>query len=138
MKNAVITITGTQIVDDESSVIEMMTRGKFECRDDIYYAVYDETEATGFEGCTTTLEISGDKVTMTRKGRLNSQIVAEKNKRNLCYYQTEYGDMLVGVSTNRMDSKLSPNGGEVDFSYSMDVNTVLASEHRVIISVKEC
>ena len=37
------------------------------------------------------------------------------------------------------DFGLQPDcGGELDFSYSMDINTALTSENRVIISFKEC
>ena len=50
-KDVLITIKGTQKVGGESDVIEMMTTGRFYRKNKLYYISYEETEATGYEGC---------------------------------------------------------------------------------------
>ena len=38
-------------MEEESDVIEMMTTGRFYRKNKLYYISYEETEATGYEGC---------------------------------------------------------------------------------------
>ena len=78
-KDVLITIKGTQKVGGESDVIEMMTTGRFYRKNKLYYISYEETEATGYEGCRTTLKVGpNDKVTMTRFGPSRSQLIVEQ------------------------------------------------------------
>ena len=138
-KDVLISIKGIQMIDEEFDTIELFTCARFYRKNDNYYLSYEESESTGFEGCRTTLKIEdGHRVTMRRMGAVNSNLVIEKGSRHQCCYDTGLGPIVVGISGDKIKSTLTDQGGEVDFSYSMDVNTVLASEHRVIISVKEC
>ena len=45
--------------------------------------------------------------------------------------------MTIGVSGDRVFSDLDDYGGKLQFSYSLDVNTSLASENEVFINVRE-
>ena len=134
-KEAMITIKGIYDIDGSNDTIELLTRGKFYRRNNSYWVAYDETETTGFEGHKTTLHIEGDKVTMRRSGASESQLVVQKGARHQCLYDTGFGSVTMGVSGKDVKSTLNDEGGIVDFSYSMDINTALTSENRVIIKV---
>lgn len=134
-KDAMITIKGIYDVDGSHDTIELLTRGRFYRRNNSYWVSYDETETTGFEGHKTTLHIEPDKVTMRRSGASESQLVVQKGARHQCLYDTGFGAITVGVSGRNVVSTLDDAGGTVDFSYSMDINTALTSENRVIIKV---
>ena len=71
--------------------IELMTRGSFTKKNGSYYISYKETQTIGFEGCTTTIKIAedGSRVALLRFGRANSQLLIERDRRNLCHYETE-------------------------------------------------
>ena len=73
--------------------IELMTRGSFTKKNGSYYISYKETQTIGFEGCTTTIKIAedGSRVALLRFGRANSQLLIERDRRNLCHYETEVG-----------------------------------------------
>ena len=45
--------------------------------------------------------------------------------------------MMIGVSGDRVVSELGDHGGRLEFAYSLDVNTLLASENAVYINVRE-
>ena len=78
-KDVLITIRGTQQVNEEKDVVEMITTGRFYRKNNLYYISYEETEATGYEGCRTTLKVGpNDKVTMTRFGPSRSQLIVEQ------------------------------------------------------------
>ena len=137
-KDVLITITDVQDIDGDLETIQLTTSGKFYKRGDVWYLAYEETEATGFEGCTTTLKIEpSQKVTITRFGKASrSQLVVEPGIRHQCYYDTGFGDMMVGIMGSRFDSHLTEEGGEVSFTYSLDINTSLASYNSVTVSVQ--
>lgn len=138
-KDVIIQITGVQTVDGEKDSIELYTVGRFYRRDGNYYITYQESEATGFEGTRTTVKVERDhKVTMLRSGAASSQLIIEKGKRHQCCYGTGYGEMLIGISGEQIVSRLSDEGGDLQFRYAIDVNSALASENEVFINVKEC
>ena len=137
-KDVLISIRGVQLVDGEKECIELLTTGRYYKKNGSYYLSYLETEATGMEGIRTTLHIEDSKrVTMLRSGRAKSQLIIEKGCRHQCHYDTGYGSIMVGVLGDRIDSRLSDEGGVLDFSYSLDINTALASENRVTITVRD-
>ena len=97
-----ITIKGTMEQDGQQESVELMTRGKFVQRNGAFYIVYEETEATGYAGCTTTVKLSSDArmVVMTRFGKVPSQLVIEKGVRHICHYETGFGSVSLGVAAD--------------------------------------
>lgn len=138
-KDVLIKIKGTQIADGDRDVVEVLTTGSFYRRDNNYFIIYDESEATGFNGAKTVLKVDADngRVTMSRTGAVKSRLVIEKGKRHQCSYDTGYGSLTVGVLGSALRSSLSDVGGSISFGYSLDINTALTSENRVDILVAE-
>lgn len=137
MKDVWICIKGVSDVDGDRDEIELFTTGQYYKEDNEYYICYDETEATGFEGSRTTLRVGGGRVTMQRDGSANAQLVVEQGVRHQCHYDAGYGDMMIGVSGVRIHSDLSDSGGELAFHYSLDVNSLHASDNEMYVNVKE-
>ncbi len=138
-KDAIISITGISKTDGSSDTVELITQGFYYKKNDSYYITYDETEATGFEGAKTILKVcSGNKVVMMRSGTKKAEMIIEQAKRHHCNYDMGYGEIMLGVSGKEVFSQLDDCGGELKFSYSLDVNTSLISENEVHINVKEC
>lgn len=137
-KDVLIEIKGTYRQDGEEDSIELFTTGCYYKRNGHYYIAYDESEATGFEGTHTVLKVEdNDRVTLLRSGKAKSQLIVERGVRHQCHYDTGYGPMTIGVSGDRIVSQLSDDGGNLDFAYSLDVNTLLASENSVSIHVSQ-
>jgi len=134
-KNVMLTIRGTQRVDGEEETVELFTLGQLARRNGSYWISYEESETTGFAGHRTTLHIEPNRVTMRRTGATSSNLVIEKGARHQCLYDTGFGALNIGISGSFVRSTLSDDGGEVDFGYSMDVDTALQSEQRVTIRV---
>ncbi|MEG2295949.1 MAG: DUF1934 domain-containing protein [Oscillospiraceae bacterium] len=134
-KDVLIKIKGTHIIDDDKDTTEITTIGNFYKKQNLYYISYQESEATGFKDTKTTMEISKDSVTLTRKGTVNSQLIIENGIRHQCCYDTGYGDIVMGISGESMDSSLTDEGGELSFRYALDVNSALASINIVEIQV---
>ena len=138
-KDVVIKIKGVYRQDGDEDQVELFTTGSYYKRNGHYYIAYDESEATGFEGARTVLKVEdSEKVTLTRSGgHARSQLIVERGVRHQCPYDTGYGPMMIGVSGDRIVSDLTDSGGNLEFAYSLDVNTLLASENAVFINVRE-
>ena len=136
-QEALIKIKGIQRMEGDDDVVEMLTTGSFARENGNYIITYDETEATGFEGAQTTLlyEEAQDRVTLTRSGSVNTQLIVEKGKRHQCSYDMGFGSMIIGVNCAIIHSTLSEAGGQIAFAYSLDLNTALTSENQVIVAV---
>jgi uncharacterized beta-barrel protein YwiB (DUF1934 family) len=111
---------------EETDKIELMTYGSFLKKAGSYYISYKETETIGFAGCTTTIKIAedGSRVALLRFGRANSQLLIERDRRNLCHYETEVGSLTLGVTGDGIDCKLTEKGGSAAFSYLLDARIV--------------
>jgi uncharacterized beta-barrel protein YwiB (DUF1934 family) len=136
-KDVLINIRGIYQVEDETDEIEIFTTGEYYKQDGTYYISYDETEATGFMGSRTTLSVAPGRIVMERNGTANSQLIVEQGRRHQCQYDIGYGDMMIGVHGSRIRFDLNDQGGNVEFRYSLDVNSMLASQNAMYIYVKE-
>ena len=136
-----IRIDGRMEQGDESDSVQLMTRGSFVRRGGSFFISYKETEATGYEGCNTTLKIAADgsRVAMLRFGKgggAGTQLLIEKGKRNLCHYETGYGSMTLGVTADEIECGLTEKGGTAKFGYLLDANSAeLVSRNRLEVTV---
>lgn len=138
-ENYLIKIIGTMESGGDADTIELTTKGSFVKRGASFFISYNESEATGYVGCLTTVKVdeSGNKVTMLRFGPNQSQLVIEKGRRHVCHYETGHGALSLGISADEIAYDLqSDKGGKVNFSYLLDSNTNSISRNEVKITVK--
>lgn len=136
-KDVFIHIKGIQSGEDENDTTELFTQGLFYEKNGKHYLIYDESEATGYKDCRTTLKVEGsEKVTMRRSGPNRSELVLEKGVRHVGFYDTLAGDIQIGVFADHIQNDLTGDGGKVYFKYQLDVNSVFLSENEVYIDVK--
>ncbi len=136
-KDVLISIKGIQTIDGEQDVIELVTTGGYYQKGGKHYIVYEESDATGFKGTKTTVKVEDGCVTMMRGQPCRSQLIIEKGVRHQCHYGTEYGDLMVGVLGDKVIADFTEQTGDVNFKYSLDINTSLTSENEVFIKIKE-
>ncbi len=119
---------------DSGEKMELMTKGSYVFRGGSWFITYRETEATGYEGSTTTVKISqdGSQVSMLRYGRANARLVIEKGVRHLCHYDNGYGAMTLGVAADEIHSELGPQGGTARFSYTLDMEPMGFLSHNSV------
>ena len=122
---------------EQKESTELLSRAVYEKTNSGYKLTYDESEATGFKGSTTTIELfDGKKVVMSRTGSVISNLIVELGKKHHCVYGTPYGDLMVGVNANYIHSELDDNGGKLDFKYVIDVNSSYVGDFDISIEVK--
>ena len=127
-KDVLVSISGMHMgiladQEDEDDEIEVVTPASYYCRNGKHYIIYDEV----VEGMTGTIKnkikITGDSVVeIMKSGLSNTHMVFEKNRKNLTYYRTPYGQMLVGVNTRNMEVRVADDEIDVQVKYELDVN----------------
>ena len=127
-KDVVVSISGMHMgiladQEDEDDEIEVVTPASYYCRNGKHYIIYDEV-VEGMAGTIKNkIKITGDSVLeIMKSGLSNTHMVFEKNRKNLTYYRTPYGQMLVGVNTRNMEVRVADDEIDVQVKYELDVN----------------
>jgi uncharacterized beta-barrel protein YwiB (DUF1934 family) len=132
---ALIRVVGIQHIDGKSDKTELITDGTFETAEDGFLIRYQETAATGMAGTDTTLQVQPEKVTLQRRGTAAGMLMLEHKKRHQCSYATPYGNLMLGVFTQRMQQNLSENGGVLEVSYTLDMGGDMVSQQDLTVTV---
>ena len=121
-KNVMLTIRGKQFYEgQEPEVIELMTEGTLEKLENGWEVNYEESDLTGLAGVTTAFRIEPGRITLTRTGRLQSQMVFELGMLHESLYQMEFGALMITVCATKIQWDITENGGTVDLTYGIDI-----------------
>lgn len=122
--NVIISIKGKQLyAEGGPDEVELVTAGTLK-RDGAggYTVSYQESELTGLEGTTTSFEVRGPQVILSRTGSVNSQMVFEEGKQHTSLYETPFGELAIDIQTSRLRHSLTERGGLLDLRYSISVD----------------
>ena len=126
-KEVALSIQGRQTYEDQPpEIIELVTDGTMEFRDGGWDISYEETELTGLAGVTTTFRVEPDKVTLTRKGALYSQMIFQKDIVHESLYQMPFGALMLSVKATSVFFDILPEGGVIDLSYNIEIENTQA------------
>ncbi len=136
--NFLISIKGTQKIDGKEEKSEIATVGDYIVKGNKKYIIYKECNNMMLDcDVTSVLELSNDKIlSLSHRENSHSNLILERGKRHMCYYDTIAGSMLIGVFTKTMDVDLDENGGKLDVEYSLDFNCDINSEHKLSLNIK--
>ena len=136
-KPVMLSVKGEQYFDGvDPDATELMTEGTLCLTENGMILSYEETELTGMEGTTTTFELSGPRVTLTRSGAVNSQMVFEEGRQHTSLYETPYGELSVDIQTSVLKHNLSERGGILEIKYSIAVEHTVTGRNMFKIRVK--
>ena len=133
-----LTIRAEQHYEDmEPDSMELMTEGTLVRTGEGWLVLsYQESELTGLEGTTTTFEVRGPQVILSRTGSVNSQMVFEEGKQHTSLYETPFGELAIDVQTSRLRHSLTERGGLMDLRYSISVDHSVTGRNAFRIRVK--
>ena len=132
-----LSIRGEQYFDGiDPDETELMTEGTMVLTEDGMVLSYEESELTGMEGTTTTFEVKGPRVTLTRSGAVNSQMVFEEGRQHTSLYETPFGELSVDIQTSELKHNLSERGGLMEIKYSIAVEHTVTGRNCFKIRVR--
>lgn len=123
--------------DGSSEKTVLSTDGRFTYKDDTYYIAYNEDPTGDFGESRMIIKAEKDKVSLTRNGYMPNKLFVEKGIRHLCHYNTEFGQIIIGISAISIHSELTPVGGRLRFVYEIDINSDKCSKNEIDIRVRE-
>ena len=97
---------------------------------------YEETALTGMEGTTTSFQIQGPQVILTRSGTVNSQMVFEEGRQHTSLYETPFGELSVDIQTSVLKHNLTERGGLMEIKYSIAVEHTVTGRNCFKIRVR--
>ena len=126
-RDVVLSIRGRQTyADQEPEIIELVTDGTMEFRENGWDISYQETELTGLEGVTTTFRVEAGKVTLDRTGKLRSQMVFQQGVPHQSLYQMPFGALMLTVKATSVFFDIVPDGGVIDLMYDIEIENTQA------------
>ena len=124
-KDVLLSISGLQFAaQDEEDVepVEVITAGDYYKKNGKHYILYDEV-MEGFDGNTRNIiKLTEDSLDITKKGVSNVHMVFEKNKKNVSYYNTPFGSLLIGIDAKSVDIAETEDNIDVRVKYNLEVN----------------
>lgn len=136
-RDVLIRISGMQFMDseNESDDVEVITTGDYFRKNGKHYIIYDEV-MDGFEGnVRNTVKISPEILDIRKQGVANAHMVFEQDKKNMTRYATPMGDMMVEISTNRIQVDEQEDSLKVMVEYSLGINCQHISECNITMDV---
>lgn len=122
-KEVLVKISGLQFTEEnDNNTVELITTGNYYKKNGKHYILYDEVQE-GFDGVTKNLiKVKEDSLDVTKKGVTNVHMMFEKNKKNLSYYDTPYGSLLVGIDATDVFIKETQDSIDIKVDYRLELN----------------
>lgn len=134
---ALITVTGMQNLENNpDDSIEFITDGVFTKIPEGYAVKYAESELTGLEGTTTTVEILPDRVSVFRKGTLNMNMDFKEGCKSDFLYDTMFGSATLSFQTHKIVADFNDRGGNLSIDYVVNMEHAVVGRNKLSLSVR--
>ena len=122
-KEVLLAIRGLQIAEDEQKdTVETISTGEYYFRNGKHFFLYEDVEEGQTKVTKNMIKVSKDYMELTKKGIVNVHMVFEKNKKNVTYYHTPYGSLLIGIDAYRVDIAEEEDEIVVEVEYELEIN----------------
>ena len=115
-KRAIISVKSSSNLDPNEA-IEVVNPGKFIIEENGFKAIYEESEISGMEGTTTTLNIQDNIMVLERVGSTTTNMEFKEGTMAVSLYNTPYGVLNLNVDTEKLNINVNENGGEIYSKY---------------------
>ena len=138
-ENYLLSVCGKQFVNGNSDKVELQTNASYVMRGSSRYITYKEYDPQDpqVHYLTTVKVDENNVVTVIKGGEMSHNLILEQGQRHRCEYRTPYGNMTLGIYTERVEIELDDNGGSISVSYNIDRENELASSNELVLNIKE-
>lgn len=122
-KDVIVAIQGLQMqVEGDVEPVELITAASYYKKNGKHYILYDELTEDFGESTKNVIKIYEDCVDITKRGAANVHMIFEKDKKNVTYYNTPFGNLLIGIEAKRIELLEREESIEVHVDYTLEVN----------------
>jgi len=117
-----VSIIGEQTdPNGEVNRLEMMSEGRVYVKDGVHYIEYDEQEEMGPGQLHTQLAVTGDMISLVRKGDHTTHMVFVPGKKSYNTYQTPVGPMEMSIFPTLVRAEMNDQEGEIELDYQVEL-----------------
>ena len=122
-KEVIIKIKGLQFAEEaDEEEMEVITAGIYYEKEGRSYVKYEEV-MEGFTGkIDNLLKFTDRSVEVTKKGITNVNMVFEEGKKNMTYYDTPFGNFLLGISATKIVVAREEEEIALHIDYALEIN----------------
>lgn len=135
-KDVLVAIAGLQFEMQDNETIEIITPGEYYSKGNKHYVLYEEVLEEDHSITKNTIKISDQQIDILRKGAISVHMTFEENKNNITYYNTPFGQLLIGLNTYKIHKKETDDLIEIIIQYGLDVNYSHVSDCEIKIHIK--
>lgn len=122
-KDVLVSIRGLQFAEGAGNEpIEVITSGTCYKKNGKYYVLYDEVMEGAAEPIKNIAKIGEHSLDITKRGAVNVHMMFEQDKKNVTYYYTPYGSLLIGIEATRIAVKEQEQNLSVTVDYRLEIN----------------
>lgn len=136
-RDVLVSVKGTQFMGEESDTIEIITPGTWYEKSGKQYLIYEETFGETGEVTRNTVKIAPDRIEVTKRGLIESQMIFECGKKHVAHYVTPVGLIMLGITTSALELEQDEHGLYIAIRYSLEMNGEYVSGCSLELAVKE-
>ncbi len=140
MKDILLKLTGKTVKSRGTlEDVQLVTEGTLRLQGGAILLSYEESEISGFEGCTTNLTIEKDRVSVRRSGDavpLDSVMTFTKGRRQQTLYETPFGPLPMELRTYDITGPTLQEDGSHVVSIDYDISIKGIADARKILDIE--
>ena len=113
--------------------IEIISAGKYFFRNGKHYLFYDEQVEDSGAVVSNRIVCRDGCVELTKKGPVNVKMSLLADEKTKCWYETPFGEMLVGIEVTDMKVEEQEDLLEINIAYRLELNYEYVSDCRIQI-----
>ena len=118
-----ISISGLQFAEGENGEpVEVITSGCYYKKNGKHYILYDEVAEDTAGTTKNIIKLGNEMLDITKRGETNVHMMFEKDKKNVTYYYTPYGNLLIGIDATKVQVEETEHNLSVKVDYALEVN----------------
>ncbi|MBQ8279014.1 MAG: DUF1934 domain-containing protein [Roseburia sp.] len=136
-KDVLVKIKGLQFAGEEDAdATEVITSGTYYMKNGKHYILYDEVMEDSTEVTKNVIKIWENNMDVTRKGPASVHMMFEKGKKNVSYYYTPYGNLLIGIDAKDVQVEETEYDINIQVKYGLEINYEHMADCHITVNVK--
>ena len=135
-EDVLVSVKGLHTLDTaQDEEIEIFSAGKYFFKDGKHYLFYDEQVEDSGGIVNNRIILKDDFVELTKKGSVNVKMSFCRDEKTECWYETPFGEMLVGLEVTDMKIEEQEELLEINIAYRLELNYEHVADCRICIRV---
>ena len=135
-KDVLISITGEHTLDGDSGDVELITTGNYYEKNGVRYLLYDESMEGLDQPVKNVVKIRPDTMEIIKRGGVNVHMTFRRGVTVMASYVTPFGEMLVGITTERIRLEETDGTLCVRVEYILEINGQQVSRCHITLEAR--